>query len=76
MAFAEISIDWAKVPVDYMANGVRRYVERGIQPGHFLTALFSNDLRETIGRADDTNALRIRDWVVFLVCELPSGCHG
>lgn len=70
------TIDWTKVPVPRMADGIRRYVERGIPPGHFLTALLSNDLQEAVGRADEDNSTALAKWAVFLHCELPSGCHG
>jgi len=69
-------VDYSKCPVPRMADAVRRYVEKGIQPGHFLMALLSNDLMETIDRADDENAAAIRQWAIFVHCELPAGCHG
>jgi hypothetical protein len=69
-------VDYSKVPVPRMADAVKRYVELGIQPGHFLTALFSNNLMEAIGRADDENAAKLREWCVFVKWELPVGCHG
>jgi len=72
----EFEVDYSKVPVPRMADAVRRYVEKGIQPGHFLMALLSNDLMDTIGRADDENAAAIKRWAIFVRCELPVGCHG
>lgn len=33
-------------------DGIMRYVERGIQPGGFLTAVLCNDLYTAVGRAD------------------------
>ena len=30
--------DWSLIP-DYMIGGLRRYIERGIPPGHFLSAV-------------------------------------
>ena len=74
MAFGEIN--WSKCPVDYMLGGVQRYVERGIEPGHFLRAVLSNDLKESFKRADDENTKHMREWVAFIYWELPGGCHG
>ena len=76
-----ISIDghyiaWHKVPVPYMIDGVQRYVLHGIPPGSFLTALFSNNLKESFARADENNTAAMRTWVIFMRWELPSQCHG
>ena len=69
-------VDYSKVPVPHMVATVRRYVEKGCQPGHFMTALLSNDLMGAVGRADAENAAKLREWAIFLRCELPAGCHG
>ena len=68
--------NYAKVPVDYMVGGVKRYIENGIPPGHFLQALFSNDLKETFKRADDNNTAAMSKWVGFMYWEMPAGSHG
>lgn len=36
-------------------GSIMRYVEHGIQPGGFLTAVLSNDLYNATGRADRMN---------------------
>lgn len=64
------------VPVSYMADGMRRYFENGISPGSFGTALLCNDLRETFGRADETNSRCIRQWVQWLYDNAPAGSWG
>ena len=33
---------------DRMMDGIRRYIEQGIHPGHFLTAVIMNDLAEAV----------------------------
>ena len=68
-------IDYSKLP-DYMQEPARCYIEEGRPTGSFLRALFSNDLMETFGRADDTNRAMIFEWVRFVHNEAPSGCHG
>jgi hypothetical protein len=72
----DITIRYDRVPVLHMAPAIRRYVERGIPPGHFLCALLSNDLFEAFGRADDDNTAAMHAWTIFVYCELPSGCWG
>lgn len=44
--------------------------------GSFLTALLSNDLKETHARADDINQPAIRNYIRFLYSYAPSGCWG
>jgi hypothetical protein len=68
--------NWARVPVPYMTDGLKLYVEHGILPGDFLTELLSNDLVEAFRRADDNNTAAMRGWVAFLYNELPRECWG
>lgn len=70
------SVDYSQVPVDYMIDGVKYYIEKGIPPGGFLTALFSNDLKLTFRRADDNNLAAIHEWVKFMYWEMPHDSHG
>lgn len=60
----------------YMMGGFVEYVMRGRVPGHFLTAIFSNDLRRAFERADDTNVLMIKQYVQLLYNHAPIGCWG
>jgi hypothetical protein len=53
-----------------------RYVNQRIAPGDFLTAVLCNDLRESIGRADQANLAAIHGIVSYVYSELPSGCWG
>lgn len=71
-----IETDYSKVPVEYMADGVRRYIEDGVPPGGFLSALFSNDLKLSFGRADDNNIAAMRQWVNFVYWEMPRESQG
>jgi hypothetical protein len=65
------------LPVSFaMKEALERYVMRGIEPGGFLTALLSNDLWQTVARADDQNARVIKEYTVFLYNWAPSGCWG
>ena len=69
-------IDYSTVPVDYMAGAVQRYIENGFEPGSFLRALLSNDLRGAIARADAANIAKIPHWVVWMENNLPGGAWG
>lgn len=60
----------------YMKEGLRRHVEDGSPVGHFLTALLSNDLKEAIFRADDTNRAAIVTWAYWLRNECPQDAQG
>ena len=46
--------DWSLIP-EYMIGSLRRYIENGIEPGSFLSAVLCNDLRGACECADDTN---------------------
>lgn len=67
--------DWTLIPF-HMIGGVRRYIENGIPPGSFLTAVLSNDLRGAFERADDENRGCIEGYVRFLYSYGPSECWG
>ena len=59
-----------------MMGGLTRYIEEGIEPGHFLAAVICNDLREAVGRADDENIRNIPAYLGYLYNKAPSGCWG
>tara|TARA_R100001530_G_C4210905_1_gene127396 strand:- start:27 stop:269 length:243 start_codon:yes stop_codon:yes gene_type:complete len=59
-----------------MKDAVRRYIEKGIKPGHFLSAVIQNDLKESVGRADEENAKRLAEWVRFFYNEVPAHAWG
>jgi len=61
---------------DYMTDGIVRYLENGIEPGGFLSAVICNDLRGAFGRADETNARLIGEYVRFFYNEVPSPAWG
>ncbi|MBS7703265.1 hypothetical protein [Chelatococcus asaccharovorans] len=69
-------INWNALQHVYCRDALRRYIEHGIQPGGFLTAVLSNDLREACARADAMNRHLLFDYVQFLYNEAPGGCWG
>jgi hypothetical protein len=56
--------------------GIMRYVEHGVPPGDFLTAVLSNDLMGAMGRADEENQRDLLEICQFVHMEIPGVCHG
>jgi hypothetical protein len=69
------SLNYSLLP-ERLRGGVARYIEHGVPPGHFLTAVVSNDLREACARADDENRRRIWEIVSWFYNEAPYPCWG
>lgn len=61
---------------EILREGARLWIEEGIHPGSFLTAVIENDLTEAFSRADDTNLERMHDIVRWWYNEAPSLCWG
>ena len=64
-------INYSTAPNQAMVLGIKRYVEHGIRPGGFLTALFSDDLTRTFSHADEKNCPLIGAWVRWVYNEMP-----
>ena len=61
---------------EHMQGGARRYIENGIRPGNFLTAVLENNLTGAFGRADSTNLQSIATWCEWLTWEIPALAWG
>jgi len=59
-----------------MMGVILRYVEHGIEPGDFLTAIITNNLSEAVMRADDENINNLPAYVAWFYNEAPAGCWG
>jgi hypothetical protein len=59
-----------------MIESIQRYVEKGIRPGDFLTAVICNDLFEAIGRADEDNLRNLPAIVGYFYNKTPPPCWG
>lgn len=70
-----MDINYTRLP-EHMQGAARRYVEKGIEPGSFLTAVICNDLRGAFGRADEANRAAMWEWVLFFHNDAPGGCWG
>jgi len=73
--YTDMATDWSLIP-ERMRGAIRCYIERGIPPGHFLTAVLCNDLREAVARADDENKKLLSNYVLFLYNCAPLRCWG
>lgn len=67
--------DMPGVPA-HLQDGLRRYLIRGIPPGHFLEAVLANDLFAAMARADDESRAGLFELVKYLYNHAPSGCLG
>jgi hypothetical protein len=61
---------------EYMQEGMLAYIEHGREPGSFLEAILSNDLKNSFARADYTNVKQIGVYVQYLYSYAPSACWG
>ena len=66
---------WDAVP-SHNHGGLQRYIENGIVPGDFLTAVLENNLMRALGRADEINRYRLFEIASFLYNVAPSQCYG
>lgn len=64
-----------KVP-EHLREGLARYILRGITPGSFLRAVLCNDLHGAIRHGDDDSIAGLRDIIMFLNNDCPTGCFG
>lgn len=63
------------VPLN-LHEGIIRYIEESIKPGDFLSAVISNDLFESVGRADRESMSNLEEIVQFFYNYAPSTCWG
>ena len=61
---------------DRMMPGIRRYIDEGIKPGHFLTAIICNDSKEACALADNENLINLPAFAAYFYNEAPAGCFG
>jgi hypothetical protein len=61
---------------EHTFGALRRYVDEGLEPGGFLTAVLENDLFGAFGKADHINIERLYDICMHIYNEEPSHCWG
>lgn len=57
-------------------ESIDNYVEHGWPPGDFLQAVLSNDLMNSMGRADMDNRDGLFEICSYIYNEIPAPCHG
>ena len=72
-----MKIDYSKLEgAPLTKEAAQRYMEHGIYPGHFLTAVFVNDLTQAITRADEVSLQNLKQIVMWMIWEIPSIAWG
>jgi len=61
---------------DNIKQSIRRYADHHVPTGSFLKAVFSNDLFEALGRADEENQRDITEICSYIYNEVPASCWG
>ncbi len=60
----------------FTVEAIRRYIDHGIEPGSFLSAVICNDLKSAVGKADVFNMANLPAFVGYFYNEAPSSCWG
>ena len=66
-------IDYSGLP-ESLKGGMKRYLEYGIQPGSFLTAVIENNLSESFAFADEDNRFLLFHIVNWFCNKVPMQC--
>lgn len=69
------NLNYEKLP-EGLQSGAQLYLERGIRPGGFLQACFEDKLVGAYSRADENNALRLKDIAYWLYNYCPAQARG
>lgn len=64
-------LNYEKCPEKFR-GGIQRWVEEGIYPGGFLTAVLENDLMEAMVRADEDSVQQLHSLIGFFYNEMPA----
>ena len=61
---------------DDIIESLQRYIDHGILPGSFLTAVLENNLSNAVANADPVNLANLRNIVGYVYNYLPSVAWG
>lgn len=61
---------------DDLYGALERYLNHGIMPGSFMTAVLENNLMEAFGRADICNEANMKNIVGYMYNNIPSNTWG
>lgn len=57
-------------------QAIDNYIEHRYEPGSFLCAVLTNNLRDAIGSADHINRMKLKEIVEYIVWEIPAIAWG
>lgn len=61
---------------EYMRDGLELYVQMGVVPGDFLSAVIANDLKKAVMYADVNNMRNLPAYANFFYNYAPVDCWG
>lgn len=61
---------------DDLYGALERYLNKGIMPGSFLTAVLCNNLSDAFGRLDIDNEANMKNIIGYVYNNLPSNAWG
>jgi len=61
---------------EHIRGGMRKYIEEGVHPGSFLTAVICDKLVDSFMLADETNTACMFSIAKFMYLEAPMLCRG
>ena len=68
-------VNYELIPEATMSS-LQMYLEYGVNPGRFLTAVLENNLREAMGQADEDDLESLFHLVVYLYNEVSADAWG
>lgn len=66
----------ARLIPQHMHKGIVAYMERGDNPGTFLSLMLIGDRDQAMGSIDFVNMQKLYEWNIFLRDHLPAEAHG
>ena len=61
---------------EHLCGGLKRYLVNRIRPGHFLTTVLENNLREAVSRGDENSLAGLKPLIIYLYNHAPSEAWG
>ncbi|MFA5999999.1 MAG: hypothetical protein WC783_03420 [Candidatus Paceibacterota bacterium] len=70
-----ITVDGITVP-PITKQAIDDYVKKGVNPGSFIKAILTNNLREAVTLADTENLAALKATVYYVYNEVPYGAYN
>lgn len=71
----QADMDYFGIP-ERMRGGIIRYLYEGVEPGGFLMAVFENNLRGAVAKADAENTKLLGNYAMFCGNVMPMASTG